>query len=80
MTKDEMFDLRVTDQVRQGSRLGLVVCTKGMLEIHWDNDERPTRYRLRDGEGNPDLANVTIQRKAGPVLYSDPVCHKFRKR
>lgn len=65
MNKTEVRNLACTDQVREGKKLGLVVCTKDVLKILWDGDEEPETYAFDDVS---DLESVKIERKMSRTL------------
>jgi hypothetical protein len=71
----DVSELRCTDQVRKGSRLGMVAeVTHDMVRIYWDGERVSTSYS-REEIGR--MALVLIKRTAGPLMYGDPVSNRF---
>jgi hypothetical protein len=77
MTQTDIQELVCTDQLRKGSKLGLVLEAKGaIIRVHWDGDAEATSYSREEiGE----LRTVTIERRA-PRSMRDGMTRAFFTR
>jgi hypothetical protein len=71
MTKAEMQQLAVTDQVRKGAVFGLVIgVTSDKVTIAWDGASRTPKAYLKAGS---ELNEVAVTRKAPQASFEGKV-------